>query len=1074
MNTEKIYDFIVISGIGNELKAIDIDDSESITYAMELLFVPEILMIVPQEAKPPPVLEKFLQPREGVRLHAQKQVPSFHEFVLTGLSGGQLYGFSVTEYPQFNKESYLALRELFKSQGRDKGIPDTLHSARTLAIISKYPYHKTFMNILKTFMKSLPEGWKFNKKIALDLSLLLDKVQIPKPELIPKPLIFNKINFGSFPLIPDEKHLPLSDNDFDTLFTLLSIENIIIIFSALAQERKLIFISRSLEYLTPCIFSILSLLYPFSWPYPLIPILPSDFIEVFESPMPYILGCLSSVLELCFPDGDQMIIDLDSNHIISKEPIDKLPPRIYSKLLKKLKNNCNLFKSPMKSLRISPLSGISSIGEREYEHDFEYTSFSSSSFSSSSSDDDDENNKHNDQKEKKGGNGSNNSEKISSKKNTKVVKNDNSRNFFKYRRNPLRLRKSKSNSPHINKNRKQKSLSSFSLYKVNKTELRKSQSFQKNKKHKSLGSLNQNTRITNVQQIDGKNDLKTKKNKEKEKGKKKEKRRRKKRKKRKVNKKSKKNAKTGKSEEIGNEQDNEEQQNENKKSQKEKELNNNKKIEEKIEEKGEVGEENKSDKKEKKEKNKKEEKEKKEEKGGEADKEKEDVEGKNEKIRKIKKKELNNNKKIEEKMEEQGEVGEENKSDKKEKEKNNNEEKEKNEEEGGEADKEKEEDEGKKDEQKNEKKNEKTKQNEKKELNNNKKIEEKIEKADKVEEKKKKKQEQEFENKKQEQKQKQKELEEKKEEKEKIIFNLANIRNTFLSIFIEWFKNYSRSVIIPKNEEEFMNNKIFNDEQFLETAPEDCLPLLEKFITSQMFMLYIEEQITNKSKTNSNDYFLNLIKEKLEKKYQNFIKYQNLSYSGWMKKKTNNRLKNWKNRYFILKDKQLYSSHKMITNKNNKLQQVPIFQGRSKIVIPNIKLYQKEKEKFKTNFYKMNIITRFEKNKKNVEKTLELATETQMLQKKWVKFLKFICMKNDEIQFLSKYKKMYDNETNHLRKVRKKTIIDGINLNKIFEEKEENVVTIGNLSCKIGFSTDMTEESSTDYEKNDNEKLLNK
>ncbi|KAJ6244245.1 receptor mediated endocytosis [Anaeramoeba flamelloides] len=994
MSTEKIYDFIVISGIGNELKAIDIDDSESITYAMELLFVPEILMIVPQEAKPQPVLEKFLQPREGVRLHAQKQVPSFHEFVLTGLSGGQLYGFSVTEYPQFNKESYLALRELFKSQGRDKGIPDTLHSGRTLAIISKYPYHKTFMNILKTFMKSLPEGWKFNKKIALDLSLLLDKVQIPKPELIPKPLIFNKINFGSFPLIPDEKHLPLSDNDFDTLFTLLSIENIIIIFSALMQERKLIFISRSLEYLTPCIFSLLSLLYPFSWPYPLIPILPSDFIEVFESPMPYILGCLSSVLELCFPDGDQMVIDLDSNHIISTEPIVKLPPRIHSKLLKKLKNNCNLFKSPMKSLRISPLSGISSIGEKEYEHDFEYTSFSSSSFSFSG-DEVDENNKDNDQKEKKVPNGTLDSEKISSNKNTKVVKNENSRKFFKYRRNPFRLRKTKSNSPFISKNRKQKSLSSFSPPKVEKTELRKTQSFHKNKKHKSVGSLNQITRMPNVQRIDTKNNLKVKKNQENGNGKKKEKEKRKR--KRNKKRKQKKNRQTEKKE------------------------NNDKKIQE--EDKGGVVKQ--EDGLETRENNKnKNENENKGKEGKEADKEKEVKEEEQEHEHESEQEQENENK---------NKKKEQKQNEKEEKEFKNNKKIVEGQEDGVE-----------------------TRENKKENENKGERTEEgdKVGKIKKQEQEQEQEQEQKNKNKKKEQKQKELEGKEMKEKKKK--------------------KKRKKKIIIPKNEEEFMNNKIFNDEEFLETAPEDCIPLLEKFITSQMFTLYIEEQITNKTKNNSNDYFLNLIKEKLEKKYQDFIKYQNLSYSGWMKKKTNNRLKNWKNRYFILKDKQLYSSHKMITNKNNKLQQVPIFQGRSKIVIPNMKLYEKEKEKFKDNFYKMNIITIFEKNKKKVEKTLELATETQMLQKKWVKFLKFICLTNDEIQFLSKYKKMYGNETKHLRKVRTKTIVGGINLNKIFEEKEENVVTIGNLSCKIGFSTDITEESGTDYEKIENEKLFNK
>ncbi|KAJ3448126.1 c-myc promoter binding protein [Anaeramoeba flamelloides] len=377
-NKPKIYEYIVISGIGRTLKVRDIDDSDSITYAMELLFVPEILLTLPQTAKPPPVLENFLQPMCGVRLHAQPREPIYHEYLLTDVTGDKLYGFSHTFYQKFNFQTYKALRKLFKSQGRDKGIPDVLYSARTVSIVSKYPYHQTFKRILEDFMTTQQKGRIYTRKLAIDLSAFLDHIPIPKIEMISQRIIWKNKEYGCFPTIPESHKLPLADNDFKILFSCLSLENIILIWNAILKERKLLFISRSLEYLTPCIFGLLSLIYPFKWSYPLIPILPLNFIEVFQSPVPYIIGCLSSIIEISYPEEDEIIIDLDSNHIVSKEPIINLPPRIFTNLKTKLEKNCNLFKKPKKSLRISPLCNINQICTKKYENDKLYTSFSSS------------------------------------------------------------------------------------------------------------------------------------------------------------------------------------------------------------------------------------------------------------------------------------------------------------------------------------------------------------------------------------------------------------------------------------------------------------------------------------------------------------------------------------------------------------------------------------------------------------------------------------------------------------------------------------------------------------------------
>ena len=68
-----------------------------------------------------------------------------------------------------------------------------------------------------------------------------------------------------------------------------------------------------------------SLLYPFSWQHTFIPVLPSQLLEVVESPTPFIVGVMTSdynsILQL---DMDQVVIlDADNDQIyqaVGKHP----------------------------------------------------------------------------------------------------------------------------------------------------------------------------------------------------------------------------------------------------------------------------------------------------------------------------------------------------------------------------------------------------------------------------------------------------------------------------------------------------------------------------------------------------------------------------------------------------------------------------------------------------------------------------------------------------------------------------------------------------------------------------------
>ncbi|KAJ6243244.1 c-myc promoter binding protein [Anaeramoeba flamelloides] len=378
----KFFEFVILSGIGHDLLAIDIDNSNGITYAMEILFEPQIICIEPKTTTPPPLIEKFLQPEEGLRLHSSRKESFLHEFVLTDSNHQKLYGFTLTTFPQFSTNKYQSLFELFKKQGRETGLPSTLHSPRSIAIVTKYPFHQTFHRILNLFLDSCKTP-KLTKTSVKQLVQILSRVTVSKNLQLPSIVSITENSSVVIPKIKLDSDLPLVDIDYRPLFSTLSPENIIIVFTALLHERQIVFISKILTNLTQCIIAMISLLYPLKWHHPLIPVLPADFIEIFQSPVPSLIGCYSSIIEMEFPTGDTVIVDIDSDHIVSETSLKALPIRIQLKLKKIIEKYCNLYEGPKKSLRISPLSGYKSI-----EMIPEESGYLSTSFSSSESDDD--------------------------------------------------------------------------------------------------------------------------------------------------------------------------------------------------------------------------------------------------------------------------------------------------------------------------------------------------------------------------------------------------------------------------------------------------------------------------------------------------------------------------------------------------------------------------------------------------------------------------------------------------------------------------------------------------------------
>lgn len=80
--------------------------------------------------------------------------------------------------------------------------------------------------------------------------------------------------------MPPAYALPFSDKlCFESLFNSLSPKNIARAVAAILQEQRIVLVSKQADLLTLCAQALLSLIYPFRWHHPFIPILPLVITE---------------------------------------------------------------------------------------------------------------------------------------------------------------------------------------------------------------------------------------------------------------------------------------------------------------------------------------------------------------------------------------------------------------------------------------------------------------------------------------------------------------------------------------------------------------------------------------------------------------------------------------------------------------------------------------------------------------------------------------------------------------------------------------------------------------------------
>lgn len=110
--------------------------------------------------------------------------------------------------------------------------------------------------------------------------------------------------------------------------TNLNFMKLVSLLNSLILERRIIFVSNSLQKLSECCNAAVSLIYPLEWQHIFIPVLPRRLAEFVCSPTPFIIGMLSADLSRIMPNGQRQsefqlenvfIYDLDACKILRND-----------------------------------------------------------------------------------------------------------------------------------------------------------------------------------------------------------------------------------------------------------------------------------------------------------------------------------------------------------------------------------------------------------------------------------------------------------------------------------------------------------------------------------------------------------------------------------------------------------------------------------------------------------------------------------------------------------------------------------------------------------------------------------
>nr|DBA31909.1 TPA: hypothetical protein GDO54_007666 [Pyxicephalus adspersus] len=287
-------------------------------------------------------------------------LPVFSTFVLTGASAEKVYGAAVQFFEPYAPEQ---LTEKQKAQlglitnAEEKMDPSkAIHVSKCICLLSHWPFFDAFKKFL-TFLYRYSISGPHVLPIEKHISHFMHKVPFPSPQ---RPRILVQLSPHDTLILsqPVSSPLPLRQvhnigtsvctgglvgGKFSTLLQNLGPENAVTLLVFAVTEHKILIHSLRPSVLTSVTEALVSMIFPFHWPCPYIPLCPLALADVLSAPCPFIVGIDSRYFDLYEPPPDVSCVDLDTNTISQSDckrniSWKSLPKKACKNLLNTLSN----------------------------------------------------------------------------------------------------------------------------------------------------------------------------------------------------------------------------------------------------------------------------------------------------------------------------------------------------------------------------------------------------------------------------------------------------------------------------------------------------------------------------------------------------------------------------------------------------------------------------------------------------------------------------------------------------------------------------------------------------------------
>ncbi|XP_032594944.1 DENN domain-containing protein Crag isoform X2 [Drosophila grimshawi] len=256
--------------------------------------------------------------------------PVFSTFVLTVSDGTyKVYGSALTFYEDFDESQLSAEQRDLLGWNEEFASQHSLHMIKAICLLSHHPFGDTFDKWLKYLHRMVLYGGNIPIPVERYIIQLLDEVPFPAPSIHLQ--LSSESNDRILLTQPEDSPLPRSGAGFYMLLQNLGTENCLHVLLLALTEQKILIHSLRPATLTAVAEAIVSLLFPFKWQCPYIPLCPLGLAEVLHAPLPYLIGVDSRFFDLYEPPTDVTCIDLDTNNISLCDSQRHLTPKLLPK-----------------------------------------------------------------------------------------------------------------------------------------------------------------------------------------------------------------------------------------------------------------------------------------------------------------------------------------------------------------------------------------------------------------------------------------------------------------------------------------------------------------------------------------------------------------------------------------------------------------------------------------------------------------------------------------------------------------------------------------------------------------------